>query len=477
MRAKEHLEFLKEKISFYEHVKKALYDLLPLRNNKRKTREYFDRYLFADARYWSRNLNGSFSESDFKERENEVHHSFVSYVRSVLLSVFYNDNTFIYAYNIIVQGVNSYNKSYTIMFCDMKEENSNTASNIENICKSYKEDYPKSILGDFLLDPDNWKFYESNYSESNREDEWWLNAFNIAYEIFDKVRIKSNNPSKAQYLIKNIYFNDNELEEIVIAVIKNLFCNYSYHLTEDQKMKYAMICKKIEEYENKSFIKIDNKYLDKIKDLKLDKINWLYATKKFNYNIMRLWITNENFNIDQKNNIINIMESKYYQEKERLPDILIYDLSTLFNALREEVNSNCIADNNEIDDYCDISTKIEDKEYQLIINEQKKEIENLKDIIEKSINEVPVKGMTMSKVVLVTYYLFNELGLNFNNSDKTSWAGFINRLTGFNYQNIRYELTYLFKTKNTQKNLKEVADLFKELLPNISNKINNDSKE
>lgn len=171
------------------------------------------------------------------------------------------------------------------------------------------------------------------------------------------------------------------------------------------------------------------------------------------------------------------MESKYYQEKERLPDILIYDLSTLFNALREEVNSNCIADNNEIDDYCDISTKIEDKEYQLIINEQKKEIENLKDIIEKSINEVPVKGMTMSKVVLVTYYLFNELGLNFNNSDKTSWAGFINRLTGFNYQNIRYELTYLFKTKNTQKNLKEVADLFKELLPNISNKINNDSKE
>ena len=402
MRAKERLEILKEKIFFYEHVKKAVYDLLPLRMDKRKTKEYFDRYLFADARYWNQcgNINGSFPDAVFKEREDEVNHTFVSYVRSGLLSVFFNDNTFIYAYNIIVQGVNSHNKSYTILFCDMKEENSNTASNIENICKSYKEDYPKSILGDYLLDPENWKFYESNFSKYNREDEWWLNAFNLAYEIFDKVRIKSCNPSKAQYLIKNIYFNDKELEEIVIAIIKNLFCNYSYHLTEDQKMKYAMICKKIEEYENKSFIRIDNKYLLKMNELKLDKINWLYATKWFNYSIIRLWITNDNFNLDQKNRIIDIMEPKYYQEKERIPDILIYDLSTVFDELRQEIKFNCVTDNNEIDDYCDISTKKEDEDFQLIIEEQKKEIEKLKGIIEKSINEVPVKGMTMSKVVV-----------------------------------------------------------------------------
>ena len=478
MRAKENLEILKEKIFLYELVKKTIYDLLPLRTDKIKTKEYFERYLFADARYWnqSRKFNGSFSDSDFKERENEVPHTLVSYVRSGLLSVIFNDVTFIYAYNIIVQGVNLQSVPYKILFCDMKEENTNTTFIIENTCMRYKEDYPKSILGDFLLNTDNWEFYESNYSKYNKEDEWWLNAFNLAYEIFDKVRIKSYNPSTAQYLIKNIYFNDKELEEIVIAIIKNLFHNYSYRLTSDQKMKYAMICKKIEEYENKSFISIDSKYLHKMKEFKLDKINWLHATKRFNYNIMRLWVTSENFNIDQKNKIINIMESKYYQEKECIPDILIYDLSTLFIQLRKEINSNWIADNNEIADHGEISFKKEDKDYQSIINEQKKEIEKLKDIIENSINEVPVKGMTMSKVVLVIYYLFNELGLNFNNSDKTSWAGFINKLTGFNYQNIRYELTYLFKKKNTQKNLKELADLFKDLFPNISNKINNDSE-
>src|SRR5690554_3475269 len=160
----------------------------------------------------------------------------------------------LYMLTILLQGVNLQSVPYKILFCDMKEENTNTTFIIENTCMRYKEDYPKSILGDFLLNTDNWEFYESNYSKYNKEDEWWLNAFNLAYEIFDKVRIKSYNPSTAQYLIKNIYFNDKELEEIVIAIIKNLFHNYSYRLTSDQKMKYAMICKKIEEYENKSFI-------------------------------------------------------------------------------------------------------------------------------------------------------------------------------------------------------------------------------
>ena len=214
MRAKENLEILKEKIFLYELVKKTIYDLLPLRTDKIKTKEYFERYLFADARYWnqSRKFNGSFSDSDFKERENEVPHTLVSYVRSGLLSVIFNDVTFIYAYNIIVQGVNLQSVPYKILFCDMKEENTNTTFIIENTCMRYKEDYPKSILGDFLLNTDNWEFYESNYSKYNKEDEWWLNAFNLAYEIFDKVRIKSYNPSTAQYLIKNIYLTLNALK-------------------------------------------------------------------------------------------------------------------------------------------------------------------------------------------------------------------------------------------------------------------------
>lgn len=84
--------------------------------------------------------------------------------------------------------------------------------------------------------------------------------------------------------------------------------------------------------------------------------------------------------------------------------------------------------------------------------------------------------MTMPQQVLAFYYLFNEMGINFNNSDKTQWARFINTFTGKNFQNIRTELNIDFECKKTQKNLRVVADLFAELFPRIQQKVINDSQ-
>lgn len=74
MRAKEYLEMNKKKIQYCELVKKAVNDLYPIRNSKRETEAYFNRYLFADARFCKQALNddGGLSSTDFKEREGEI---------------------------------------------------------------------------------------------------------------------------------------------------------------------------------------------------------------------------------------------------------------------------------------------------------------------------------------------------------------------------------------------------------------------
>ncbi len=86
------------------------------------------------------------------------------------------------------------------------------------------------------------------------------------------------------------------------------------------------------------------------------------------------------------------------------------------------------------------------------------------------------KGLTLAQQVLLFYYLFNELDVNFTNSFKVQWARFLEKVTGKHIQNIRAELNIDFDSKKTKKNLKIVADLFRELLPKISTKIENDSK-
>ena len=109
-------------------------------------------------------------------------------------------------------------------------------------------------------------------------------------------------------------------------------------------------------------------------------------------------------------------------------------------------------------------------------NKLRSETQALKATIVELTEETNIRGMTMPQQVLAFYYLFNELGISFNNSDKTQWARFINTFTGKNFQNIRTELNIDFESRKTQKNLRIVADLFAELFPRIQQKVINDSQ-
>ncbi|MCE5178483.1 MAG: hypothetical protein LLF81_05000, partial [Porphyromonadaceae bacterium] len=483
MRAKEYLEINKKKIYHYDLVKKAVYDLYPLRNNKRQTEAYFIGYLFADARYQSHEQHDAEKPpaTIFNERENEIDRTIAHKIRMEILNVISEDDTFIFAYNIIALVANNYDDYHRIMTVNQKEENLNTVSYIENVCKEYKEDYPKSSLADYLLDDGNRAIFNKKRCDLQKDEEWWLCAFNKAYEIFDLIRIKASDPFKAQYIIKNIFFNDKVLESTIVGIVKSLIDNYSYDLTDTQKKKLEMLSDNINGYGNGHFSRIDGTYLEKIPDLNLEETNWLKQTQMFNYDIICMWVTHEAFSLEQRLQIIELIEKKYLIEREKHPDIFIYDLAKFFISLREKVSMNCLNDPN-CQTYSQIQTE-RVEELDSAIDQKNKEIEKLKNTIEqlnqllnentdkskqlkikfhteirslkttiaKLNTEINIRGMTMPQQVLAFYYIFNELGISFNNSDKTQWARFINTFTGKNFQNIRTELNIDFESKKTQK--------------------------
>jgi hypothetical protein len=507
MRAKEYLEINKKRIYHYDQVKKSVYDLYPLRSSKIQTEVYFNRYLFADTRYRShaRYYGDKPSPAAFKERENEIDRTIVHKVRMEILNVISGDDTFIFAHNIIALEANKYGDYHRIMTCNLKEENLNTIPGIEQICKEYREDYPKVSLSDYLLDDSNREVFSSIRCDLQKDADWWLCTFNKAYEIFDLIRVKASDPFKAQYIVKNIFFNDKVMESTIVAIIKKLINNYSYDLTDAQKKKLQMLSDNIDGYGKEYFLKIDDIYLDNIHDLKLDEINWLKATHLFNYEVISMWATHKAFNPEQRLHIIELIEKKYLIEKEKHPDIFIYDLSHFFASLREQRNINYLNDlQPQAYKYLperveELETTIDRKDKEIVTlknsieqlnqlldgekqkikqlkNKLRTETQALKKTIAELTNETNIRGMTMPQQVLAFYYLFNEMGINFNNSDKTQWARFINTFTGKNFQNIRTELNIDFECKKTQKNLRVVSDLFAELFPRIQQKVINDSQ-
>ena len=234
MRAKEYLEINKSKILYYDIVKSAIDALSLLRNSKRKTREYFNRYLFADARQMSQ-------KEDFVLREGEVDFEDVKHVRFEIMNAVFNDESFIFAYNIIVMQKNDYHKLLQLNCCKIKEINSETISNIERICSMYKEDYPKQHLCDYLIDEENEEYARSKHCLQNGSIEWWNDVFNKAYEQFDIIRIKLMNGFDEQSFVESICTGDKKMNHEVIELVSYMLKNYSYDLDEIQIRRYRLL--------------------------------------------------------------------------------------------------------------------------------------------------------------------------------------------------------------------------------------------
>ena len=245
-RAKEYLEAKKDEMPFFDIVERCIMDLYPLRHDKCKTQEYFNRYLFADARNLSdkKKLNGDLSAEGFILNEDEVNVNDAGYVRHQILNAILDDKTFIYAYTIITEGNCMYNDCLKISFATPWEINKNTKFEIKKLIAKLKEDYPKTHLTDFLVDDANASFYYEKKAQVNKNEEWWINAFNKAYELFDVMRVKVNNPFETMKLFNQLEDCDitfNSFKYVVGEIISYLLNNYDYGTDEEDIIKLSEI--------------------------------------------------------------------------------------------------------------------------------------------------------------------------------------------------------------------------------------------
>lgn len=70
--------------------------------------------------------------------------------------------------------------------------------------------------------------------------------------------------------------------------------------------------------------------------------------------------------------------------------------------------------------------------------------------------------------------MFNELGVNFQNSKKKDWAKVISAMNGKNEEYIRKALSVNFEDDVTKNDMRIVISTIDNLLPNITQKIRND---
>ena len=84
--------------------------------------------------------------------------------------------------------------------------------------------------------------------------------------------------------------------------------------------------------------------------------------------------------------------------------------------------------------------------------------------------------LTCSQQTKVLMYVFNELGLDLDNTKKIKIAEFIGLITGKNVRNILDRMKIDFDKKSDIRDLKLIVELIRPILPEIAIKIENDLK-
>ncbi|MDD4698440.1 MAG: hypothetical protein PHR52_13005 [Fermentimonas sp.] len=234
MRSKETLENEKPSFFHYDLVKKAIYDLYPMRTNMIKTLEYFSNHLFADARYRA-------SKEKFEPREGEVDKNIVANVRTEIFNTIMQDESFIFVHNCIILGDNFHGDSIPLKGYEPKTLDKNTDKNINEVIRNYKEDYPKNSLCKYLTDKDNKEYHENSIYYLKKSNSWWIKAFNLAYKVFDRIRVETQTTSEAIKIVEEINTGDEVLDTVTRDIICYMSANYSYDTTEEQKIMLGML--------------------------------------------------------------------------------------------------------------------------------------------------------------------------------------------------------------------------------------------
>lgn len=400
MRAKEYLEINKSEILRYDIVKKSIDDLCLLRNNSKNTETYFNKYLFSDIRY---HLN----PDEFELWEGEVAPIYALQTRMYIKNAILSDESFIYANNIIALQKNDYCQVKRLDECKVRDFTENTKKDIENFCRFYKDDYPKTSVEQFFKSKDNRHFYCKKRVGLNKSNKWWLKVFNEAYAIFDDMRQILFRSFDAKELITKFENEDKDFENTVVELVRFYLNSYDYDLSQEQIDEIHFLSEELDLH----FSQVERQSTrDKTKELK---------------------------------NILKESEIEY-ETTIKSKDEKIESLEIRAESLEQEIES------------------------------KNQEIESLRNQLKQQEKPPKSKGLTIVQINIFFYYMFDKMGINFENNTKTQWAKLISRVVGKNEENIRKALCIKFDNPATQKDMRRVADVTDDLLPYISNKILND---
>lgn len=197
MRAKEYIAINEANLKYPVHIKQIISEMLPIRADKQKTVDYYNKKLTADIRlqgyllakelYEKNNALQTIEPEEFHLEQDEIPVEIAPSVRDELFDVIKEDKTFGYLYFLLGNLRNSLRPNNPID-CVPDERS------ITEALKISRDDYPKANLAEYLDDDINYAQYRKLVEHGISDQEELLIWFNNAYRIFDEIRLLKTNP-------------------------------------------------------------------------------------------------------------------------------------------------------------------------------------------------------------------------------------------------------------------------------------------
>ena len=215
MRANEYIEINQSSIQYLDDIKRVIYDLRPLRKNKKGTDEYYNQILLSDCRQniykkdmqeFVLNKKNATNKSILEKFEGEIPASIAQEFRNQLFEVIKDDKSFGYMFYQLAVEKNQKNAFYKTepIQCIPNEKN------IFNAITLYRDDYPKDSLNDYLDDHFNYDQYCILVDNQiiTEDSVALLNYFDTSYYLYDKIRCLKNKVLQVGEFCRNYDFND-----------------------------------------------------------------------------------------------------------------------------------------------------------------------------------------------------------------------------------------------------------------------------
>jgi hypothetical protein len=446
MRAIEVIENYRDKIKYFDEIKRIVDVFTPLRLNGKATQLSYENLLISDIRYEKLK---KVEKTVFVYNNGEIEREIAAEFREQLYEVLRWDNSF--KYLRIELG---FDTDHVDIHCKDPDYYKQVEMEVKATIQAQKEDYPKEDLDDCLNDSFNYNFYQY-YSPDGLTNEEWLVFFNTAYFLFSDIRIKMVKPLQAIDYIKSRYKESTMPDKIKIRILEfvgYLLEEYDFNLPQLEQCK--RVCGGLAAF------------LDtfRIGETDIEKNDWRRRTSDYDKDSITNLI--DEYSNNDKGKILRLIAAQCRKDTEKADKLLLR--SPLWNC--GAVIDLCRKLENELNK--DSSMNMEDEITKLKedLKDAHAEIERLKSKInsveENDNEEEPFKGKggTMKVQTAVLLKILNKLGINENTADFTKIAKFISYLTSKSAEKIRQAKTDKYALTNTHTTeIKHVNKLLSEI--------------